>query len=99
MKNNHSYRHFKIVGILFSLMLNISLVKAQDTSKIDKTLYYRLTIGSGIGSGPFRGDNFGIGIMGDLELQRKNNLYAIGIHHTEEFEVIGFGSAPTIANN
>lgn len=98
MKNNHSYRHFKIVGILFSLMINAGLVKSQDTLKTDKKFNCRLTIGVGMGSGPSQEDDYGIGIMGEFAVQRKNNVYALGIRRVEGLQILGV-SHPTNSNN
>ena len=90
MKNNHSYRHFKIVGILFSLMINAGLVKSQDTLKTDKKLYYRLTMGVGIGSGyPLQEDDYGIGGNIEFALQKQKAVYSLGISGVQEFQILG----------
>ena len=90
MKNNHSYRHFKIVGILFSLMINAGLVKSQDTLKIDKKLYYRLTMGVGIGSGyPLQEDDYGIGANIEFALQKQKTVYSLEISGVQEFQILG----------
>src|SRR5665647_3753600 len=93
MKNNHSYRHFKIVGILFSLMINAGLVKSQDTLKTDKKLYYRLTMGVGIGSGyPLQEDDYGIGANIEFALQKQNAIYSLGARGLQEFQIFYYSN-------
>ncbi len=89
MKNIQRFKLFKTVFILL-LMLSVSFVKAQDTSKIDKKLYYRLTLGAGIGSGyPLQQDDFGIGGTVEFALQKQKAVYSLGIRGVQEFEILG----------
>jgi len=76
---------YKII-LLFFLLLNTTFAKAQDTAAINKKLHYRITIGTGLGSGPSNEDYYGVGIMSEFSIQRKNSIYALKILRVEQLE-------------
>ena len=75
--------------ITFLLFIPFLSAKAQDSVKINKKLYYRVTIGFGVGSGyPLQGNDFGIAGMLEVAIQKNNSLFSLGIRNLEELEII-----------
>ncbi len=75
-----------VTFLLFTFFIS---AKAQDSVKINKKLYYRVTMGFGIGSGyPLQKNDFGIAGMLEVALQKNNSLYSLGIRNLGELEII-----------
>ena len=78
----------QLLLFLFALLQGY-FVTAQDSSKTDVPLYYRVTLGGGIGSGyPLQVDGAGIGGLLEFALQRKTSIYSLGIRGVEEFNLL-----------
>ncbi|HSN62153.1 MAG TPA: hypothetical protein VLR49_14535 [Ferruginibacter sp.] len=73
---------------LFIALLAGNCIKAQDSSKIAIPLYYRFTLGGGLGRGyPLQADDFGVGGLLEFALQKKTNIYSLGIRGLGELEL------------
>jgi hypothetical protein len=88
----------KYLLFVFSILLLINHLRAQNSLKKNKELLYRFTMGMGIGSDPSQETKYGIGLMTEFAVQKKNNIYSLGVRRIEEFEIFG-GGYPTISNN
>ena len=86
-------KHFKFLTVLF-LFINTGLVNAQDTLQIDKKLYYRVTIGAGIGYGyPLQEKHdFGIGANIEFALQKQMAVYGLGARGLQEFQIFAYAN-------
>lgn len=72
------------IFIPFVLAVNIISVRAQDTLKVDNSLYYRLTIGGGFGGGNSIPED-GIGANIEFALQKQKSVFAVSVRGMEEF--------------
>ncbi len=73
---------------LFLIVVALNSIKAQDTLQSNKKLYYRFTIGIGIGSGyPLQEDEYGIGANMEFAFQKNNAVYGLGARGLQEFDI------------
>lgn len=68
--------------VAFSLLAVALPSLAQDTLKVDKSLYYRGVLGGGAGSGRFfTSSNSTIGITLEVMVEKNKTIYGIGGDH------------------
>lgn len=92
-------RYCQFIAILIYVLFNCTFIKAQDTLTEDKKLYYRLTLGAGIGAGYPQQDGFGTGGTLEFALQKQKNAYSIGVRGIEEFEIFAYSNVPNSINS
>jgi hypothetical protein len=81
-----------LVAMVFCMCT--TLLKAQDSSTPREPLWYKLTLGAGIGFGhPFQQNKYGISGAVEFALQHRRDLYALGTRALSEFQLFG-GSYP-----
>lgn len=93
-------KYIKAAAFLFFLLMNNNFISAQSTAidkkqdtTMDKKLYYRLTLGAGLGSGyPLQEDDFGIGGTVEFALQKQRNVYSLGIRGIQEFQIFDYSN-------
>ena len=85
--NHYCCKKFQALLLLIAL-LHGNFIKAQDTSKIAIPLYYRLTLGGGLGKGyPLAENDFGIGGIIEFAVQKKTSIYSFGIRGLGELAI------------
>src|SRR5436190_24133551 len=94
MRNIQFSPYLKNRIILFFLLLNTGLVKAQKILQTDHhQVYYRFTIGGGFGWGySLQEEGFGIGGNIEFALQKNNTVYGLGLRGIEEFQLFSYSN-------
>ena len=78
-----------VIMLICIVATSISLI-AQVSDKHKTPLYYRLTLGGGLGKGFPLQETGEVGIGGTIEfaVQKKNNVYALGVTGISEFDLL-----------